>query len=1236
MVVCNHSRFIPLLLLILLSACATYSPQYLAKPTGQSGVEKEPAHTFYLAGGFGDLEGGPKKDILDLLASELDKAPNESTLIFTGDNITPEANNWDSDKELIEKQLDLLENFKGQTIFIPGNNEWKSNDTKKIEKEEEYLDDHSPENVKLFPKNTCPIEHKVINDELDIILIDSKWFISNWSRIEDINKKCTDIVTRRRFVEELEGYINDGQGKNIVIVMHHPIFSNGKFAARETFKSHMTPLPILGTLLNTINDLSGFDPDRLNSRRYSYLRILVSSLAKASDRITVVSGHEESLQYLSGGNIQQIISGSLASKTATKRSVDRIVTIGGTLPFEGIFTYGEVGFAKLEYFKDGSSRVTFISPDQLPGSSRFNVLPKFSPRDKPGRFPEISAQTKAAPVIKDEFKLKKSGLYKFIWGERYRDYYGKDVTVPIANLDTLYGGLKVLQEGGGHQSYSLRLADDMGKEYAMRSLRKNALKFLKYKVKGIAFTEDDYKNTWTEELVSDFFTTAHPYMQLVIPPLAKVAGINHAETNIFYVPAQKALGDLNGEYGNELYFIEERPSEQQSGYEGYTRSNPDEEGKIKDFESTTDVLEKITSDESYEIDQKSYIRARIFDMLIGDWDRHEDQWRWAEYETKDNEKIFLPIPRDRDNSFSKFDGIGIPLIQLFVPDTRFWQSYDDKLNNVKWFNAEGNNLDRTIFTKYGPEIWEEEAKALQQNITSEVIEKAFLRLPEEVRDSSTEKIKRNLKVRLQKLPEYARKYSQYLDKLVTLHGTEKDDQFKITRLPDGKTKVVIRRLLTDDPNEKIYERTFERDHTREIWIYGLGDDDIFVVEGEGDHNIYIRIIGGYGKDTYSISNDNSLKIYDWKHEISEFKEKTPLKQLTNLYETNTFHWRFFNENNNTIVPNLGYRSDEGFYYGATDTYTYNGINGNPFRQKHAIAAKYYSQFDALELSYNGIFGNVIPGWNFELNGYFNTDKYVYNFFGIGNETQNLEDGFGRDYYRSQLQRLILDAGIAFHTLRFKAIYESMKVLEQQDRLSTPSNLDPEVFELQNYAGVETSLNYSHDDAEDFPAKAIYFGLSAGYKLNLENTENKFGYLSFKVGISHKLIPSGDLVLGSVAEVKSNFGDTYYFYHAPSIGGINGLRGFRDERFTGKTYFYQTSDIRLRIKQYITALAPITVGVFGGFDYGRVWTPNDASLVWHTSQGGGVWVGGYNFLSFSAGVFNSVEGNIVRVGFGFGF
>lgn len=75
---------------------------------------------------------------------------------------------------------------------------------------------------------------------------------------------------------------------------------------------------------------------------------------------------------------------------------------------------------------------------------------------------------------------------------------------------------------------------------------------------------------------------------------------------------------------------------------------------------------------------------------------------------------------------------------------------------------------------------------------------------------------------------------------------------------------------------------------------------------------------------------------------------------------------------------------------------------------------------------------------------------------------------------------------------------------------------------------------------------------------------------------------------------------------------------------------------MRLKRYVTAVAPITVGLFGGFDYGRVWQPNEDSNTWHTSQGLGLWASAGNYLAINVGYFNSVEGNLIQFGFGFGF
>lgn len=1215
------------------SSCATLNEQSKIS-TDSSNTGKAITHSFYIAGGLGNSSSKSNKNLLEQFKKELDNASENSTLVFTGDNISPDTENWKLDSLLIQQQLNLSSNFKGETVFLPGNNEWKSYELDKIEKVENFLKEVDRENTKVVPNNGCPIDHKVINDDLDLILIDSKWFVSNWSRIEDINSKCTDIITRRRFMEELEGYISDGQGKNIVIAMHHPVFTNGIYAGKTTFGHHAKPIPVLGTVKNAVMDLGAFNPEHVNSRRYNYLRIAVSALAQANDRITLISGHEESLQLLEGGGIHQIVSGSLGSKSATKLGPGKITAIGGAIDYNGEYAFGDRGFARLDFYEDGSSKVSFISENDLSKKTTFTVLPEFEAEKQYANFAKPNGKKETAQILNDPKAYNKSGFYKWLWGKRYRSYYGQPVEAPVAMLDTLYGGLKVVKEGGGHQSFSLRLEDANGKQYAMRSLRKSALKFLKFKLPGISYNTDDYQDTWAEKAISDFFTTAHPYMQLVVNPLAKSVKINHSDTDLFYVPKQGTLKQYNEDFGDELYYIERRPSEEQANYKGYRRTINQASGKVTDYESTTDMLEKIKSDESYTVDEKNLIRARIFDMLIGDWDRHQDQWRWIEYESPDGEKEFMPVPRDRDNVFPKFDGKVIPFINWFVPNSRNWETYDEDIDNVKWLNLSGNRLDRTLLTSYGPEVWEKEAKAIQQGMTNSVIEKAFNRLPIEVQDETSDYIKNSLIERLKTLPEVAKEYGVYLNKIVAVKGTEKDDIFTVTRTEKGKTTVTVKRILSDKKNQLMYTRTFDPEVTKELWVYGLGDNDVFIVEGNERSSIKVKILGGYGEDLYDIKNKKKVHIYDWEHEKIKFETNKPKTLLSDNYKTNTFHFRYFKPNTNILVPNAGFRTDDGGFLGVSNTYTKNGINGNSFRQKHRISANYFFNFQAAEIAYSGKYGSIFPGWNFEMDAYFTNDRYVSNFFGYGNETVNDEDNVGRDFYRGRIQQFKASAGLAYYSLRIKALYESFKVADNENRLFNTTNLNDALFDNQKYGGVELTGEYDRNDASDFPTKAIYFGFSTGYKMNLNLNSNKFGYASLKVGFDHKLESSGSLVYSTMAEYKGLFDyDTVFFYHTPSIGGNNGLRGFRDERFTGKSYFYQSSDLKLKLKRYVTAVSPVTIGMYGGFDYGRVWQPNESSNVWHTAQGGGFWISSLKALTFNIGYFNSKESNLIQVGFG---
>ena len=122
------------------------------------------------------------------------------------------------------------------------------------------------------------------------------------------------------------------------------------------------------------------------------------------------------MQYIVKDNLPQIISGSGSKTMATK------LTKGAK------FTYGEQGFAKLKVYEDGSSNVSFYTVKDNKIVYQTEVLPANKKKEF-NTFPESKITEKTASIYTKE-EINKSGFYKFLWGERYRKYFGIEVNAP--------------------------------------------------------------------------------------------------------------------------------------------------------------------------------------------------------------------------------------------------------------------------------------------------------------------------------------------------------------------------------------------------------------------------------------------------------------------------------------------------------------------------------------------------------------------------------------------------------------------------------------------------------------------------------------------------------------------------------------------------------------------------------------------------------------------------------------
>lgn len=1122
-------------------------------------------------------------------------ATEASTLLVVGNELPKGGFSDPMAETILNNQLSALKNFRGTTIFTPGENGWGPETSNGIHDLEKYIQKSS--RAKFKPDDVCPISKTDLGDNLVLITLDSQWFMEDWDKYPYLNDNC-GIKNRNQFFLSFEDLVKKAQDKIVLVAIHHPVYTHS----------------VQGLLSKT----GGFGTEDFQNKQYRALRNRLTTIARQANNVVFISGHDKNLQYLNPHGVPQIISGASGGTKRVKKAK------------KDDFAAGTIGYARLDIYKEGKVTVNFVKVQNGTSTPLFSktvstggqdgAVHGFTPR---GNYPQFQ---KASIYSTEEASKRK--LYESLWGKHYRDFYGTKVSAPVAFLDTLMGGLFPIKKGGGQQSKSLRLQDNEGREFVMRALRKSTTQFLQANAFQDVYIGDALDGTAVDQFLLDFYTTSNPYTPFAIGKLSDPIGVFHTNPKLYFIPKQEALGVHNDEFGDELYMIEE--------HVGDTQTDVGSFGKPTRILSTTEVLEVIHKNGKSVIDEPSYIRARLFDMLIGDWDRHEDQWRWALFEDGKGTELCKPIPRDRDQAFSKYDGALVEFLTRAIPGLRKMQSYGEELRSPKWFALSPYHMDVNLLDSSDWREWEKQAVLIQKQLTDEDIELAFDAVPNEVKGDVITDIKQKLKGRRANLVDIARRYYDYVSRFEIIIGTQKNDIFNITRQEGGKTTIEIQRK-----DLELLNRTFYEDTTKEIWIYGLDGEDTFIVDGNGGKPMDIKIVGGRKNDVYDFRNTKKVKLYDYRTKPNTIVNNRSKKWLVDDYEINDFDHTKMKHSTNQILPLIAYNPDDGVRLGVLDNYTFNGIQGNPFTQKHTFSASYYTATSGYDFSYKGEFSHIFHNWNFAVEGLYTSPNFAINFFGIGNETLYDKDEVELDFNRVRIRQWKAAASLIYRgksggSFHIKPLLESFEVENTNGRFVNSLNPNSTFFEKQTYGGGEVSYKYLNQDNASYPTLALDMELTAGYKTNIDsgNANNGFTYLNPSFGITHKLSESGTIVIATKMAGELVLGDDFEFYHGAQIGGNNGLRGFRNERFTGKYGFYQNTDLRFALGKIKTNIIPMRYGMSLGFDYGRIWTENDTSDKWHNSPGVSFWINGMGAISANIAYFDSSDGG--RIVFGIGF
>jgi len=798
-----------------------------------------------------------------------------------------------------------------------------------------------------------------------------------------------------------------------------------------------------------------------------------------------------------------------------------------------------------------------------------------------------AAQQPAAPppgadtvVITPGARYRAGGLHTLFFGQHYRKLWATPLRVERLDLERFAGGLRPTERGGGKQTRSLRFTGGDGREYQFRSLDKDPSPLL----------PEQLRRTLAQRIFQDQISAGHPAGPLVVSPILTAAGVLHSEPRLVVLPDSPVLGEFRSDFGGMLGTIEERQTDHGPGFAGASK-----------IVSTGELFERLEKHQEERVDSRAYLAARLVDLLLGDWDRHQDQWRWARLED-DKSTPWTPIPRDRDQAFARFDGLLLGLARLSVPQlVEFSASYPSTVG-LTW-NA--RVVDRRLLSDLDWPTWDSTATALQAAITDAVIDDAVGRLPPELRAENQEWLANALKRRRDALPTAARKFYRMLSAEVNLTASDEAELVEAVRAEDGSLDLTVR-AADDAGSAPILHRRFARGDTREVRLYLHGGDDRVLIRGNGGAPL-LRIIGGGGDDrVVDSSTSGRARFYDAKGtSVVDGSRKVPLDtrpydewRMTDStpYPPRDWggFWRF--------EPWLSSGPEVGLFFGGGVVRHNFGFRKQPYRSRLGFRVGYATGAESFRAEFTGDFRRVNSRVHTHLLLRASGIEVV-RFFGFGNETPRIDSDF---FYRVPQKQFVVQPSVVFPVgaRGSLAIGPTLKYVDTE--------LEPGRFITQaapfgvGHFGMVGGTAHFDWDARDGQVARHGWRLTATGRVfpAVWDVEDMFGEVHGELAAFLTPRTTFGPTLALRVGGKQVWGD-YPFFEAAFLGGAATVRGLREDRYAGDASAYGNAELRVRLGRYFIVL-PGDYGVFALADVGRTFLDGESSDVWHTGAGGGIW------------------------------
>jgi len=784
-------------------------------------------------------------------------------------------------------------------------------------------------------------------------------------------------------------------------------------------------------------------------------------------------------------------------------------------------------------------------------------------------------------------------VHRLFYGSNWRDLWTSPLVTTELNLHTFAGGLTPRKKGGGKQTISLKFDGKDGEQYNFRSLNKDARQSL----------PKDLQKTIAGDFLQDQISSQNPASPLLVSPLLAAVGVTQMEPTIAVMPKDPALGEYLEEFGGMLGSIEMVPRSERFDSE--------------DILSTFKLFRRLEKNSREQVNAREFLKARLMDVYLGDWDRHADQWRWFSQE-QGTDRVWVPIPRDRDWAFARFNGVVPWIAEATVPELKgFDEDYPD-LDGLTW---KGHHLDRWFLVPLGKDVWDSLSSFIASRLTDSLIRQVVHRLPRNMYDLEGGWMEAALIARKASFHEMADQYYHMCAEFPDIHASNEAEYAEINFIRDGHLLVSIYTIDRESGQRRsvpFFRREFSDDTTKDLRIYLFGGDDSVIASGSGRCNITIKIIAGEGNDYIANNSGNRIDVYDSDDvRLGSAEQPVSLDREVVTEETTDsarYESRFRDYGHRWKgVPWGSITSDYGPFLGWHLTLNDYAFRAHPVNYNMRFRAGMSVSYAKFRVDYRGRFYSLVRGARVTL--YANlTQLESTHYFGMGNETPFSSTLNTASFYRVHQQNFVFEPSLEYpveKSYQFRVGGQIRHVRTDHTETTLLNQEQPYGAEDRiNIGKFLTEFSLDSRNSQNSPSEGFYF--NAGYEFFPKILDSREDFSKIRGEVRTYLSPDSKnhLVLALRLAGEKIWGGQYPFFESARAGGYGSLRGYSGDRFRGTASVYGSGELRWSISGF-RFLLPGNFGLLTFTDAGRVYLKGEDSGLLHYGYGGGVWFGFLN-------------------------